>query len=175
MQAYPITSPEFLNNLATGFRELLARCGDVVHENVSPFASTPSNLADPQYGLDSIPSLRIGDGLIDLAEVIELHEAVVGKLPCPIQPDQLRDKLLRHRVALDYAESFSPFRQGVCTARSGEERDGAMRIQHANGEPRHLPVAGSFHHLTNTTAGEIGDVGGDVMMTIVDHVGGAQF
>ncbi len=95
-------------------------------------------------------------------------------LPRPIQGDQVKDQLLQHGIALDYAESFPSFRQRVCTTRSGEERHGAMRIQHVNGAPVHLPVAGSFHHVINTTGGDIGDVVGDVVSGIVHHMGGAH-
>ncbi len=135
---------------------------------------TTLRLADSQHGLDGVAVLGIGDGLVDLAEVIELHEAVKGKLPCLVQLDQFRDKALRHGVALDYAEGFPPFWQRVCAALAGKERHSAMRIQHINGELVHLRVASGFHHVINATTGDIGDAGGDFIMTIVDCVGGAQ-
>ena len=53
----------------------------------------------------------IGDGLVDLAEVVELLETVEGKPSRPVERDQLRDETLRHGVSLDDAEDLSAFRK----------------------------------------------------------------
>ena len=114
-------------------------------------ATEALRLADPQHGLDGVAALGVGDGLVDVAEVIELHEAVKGKLPCLVQLDQFGDKMLRHGVALDDAEGFPSFRQRVRAALAGKKRHNAMRIQHVNGELVHLRVAGGFHHVIDAT------------------------
>ena len=66
-------------------------------------------LADPQHGLDGVASPGIGNGLVDVVEVIELDEAVKGKLSCPVQFNQFRNKMLRHGVTLDDAEGPPSF------------------------------------------------------------------
>jgi hypothetical protein len=38
-------------------------------------------LAYSQHGLDSVAALGVGDGPVDLLEIIELDETVKGKLP----------------------------------------------------------------------------------------------
>ena len=118
--------------------------------------------------------LGIGNRLVDSAEVIELHEAIKGKLPSLVQFDQLRDKMLRHSVALDYAEGFPSFRQRVRSTLAGKKRHNAMRIQHVNGELVHLGVASGFYHVIDATAGDLGNAGGDVLTATIDRVGGAQ-
>ena len=49
------------------------------------FNSALLHLADSQHGFDGVPSLGIGNGLVDVAEVIELLKAIERKLPCPAQ------------------------------------------------------------------------------------------
>jgi len=132
------------------------------------------HLADPQYGLDGVASLGIGDRPVDVAEVVEFQEAVEGKLPCPVQLDQFRDKMLRHGIALDDAEGFPSFGERVRPALAGKKRHNAMRIQHLNGEPVHLRAASGLHHVIDATTGDTGDAGGDILTAIVDLVGGAQ-
>ena len=84
MSAYLITTTIFPNNPVTGLREMPMTCYVAVHRKVNTFASTASHLVYSQYRLDGVPALGIRDGLIDLGEVIEFHEAVKGKLPCPV-------------------------------------------------------------------------------------------
>ena len=61
-------------------------------------------LADPQHGFDGMAVLGIGNGLVDVSEVVERDDPVKRKPPCMVQPDQVRDKMLGHGVALDDAK-----------------------------------------------------------------------
>ncbi|MFA6221269.1 MAG: hypothetical protein WC647_03035 [Desulfomonilaceae bacterium] len=76
-------------------------------------------LIHSQDRLDRVASLGVGDCFIDLAEVIKLHKAVKGKLPCSVQIDQFRNEALRNGIPLDYAEAFPSVCQRVCTTASG--------------------------------------------------------
>jgi hypothetical protein len=66
----------------------------------------PLRLANVHHGLDGGAILSIGNRPVDVAEFIELHEAVKGKLSCPVQLDQFRYKMLWHGVTLNDAEGF---------------------------------------------------------------------
>jgi|GEM_PF-5607362 len=54
-----------------------------------------------QHGFDGIAQFSIGDGLVDLTEIIILNEAVKGKPAGTVKRNQFRNKALRHGVALD--------------------------------------------------------------------------
>ena len=43
--------------------------------------------------------------LIDLAEIIELHQLIEGKSPLLVQVDEARNEEVRHAVAFDDAEN----------------------------------------------------------------------
>jgi hypothetical protein len=76
------------------------------------------------------------------------------------------------RHPLDHAEFSPPFRQRVRTAGAREECYGVVGFLHINGEPVHLPAVGGFHHVANATTCDTHEVKGDLILTIVDHVGG---
>ena len=145
---------------------------NAVNLSFSPRAAL--HLADSQDGLNRVAALSVGDGPVDLAEVIYLHEAIKGKLSRLVERDQFRDKALRHGAPLDDADDFPPLPQRLCGVRVGYHRHGAIRIEHVNGELVHLWVTGDFQHVIDSAAGDSGDAGGDVITTIVDRVRGAQ-
>ena len=131
-------------------------------------------LTDPQHGLDGAATPGMGDGPVDVAEVVELHEAVEGELPCPIQRNQFRDKALRYGVALDYTKGLPSFRESGRAADAREESHSALRIQPSHGQSIHLRIAAGFHYIIDATPGDIRDAGGYVVMATVDCVSGAQ-
>lgn len=132
------------------------------------------HLADPQNGLYSVAALGIGNGLVDVAEVVEFHKAVKRKLPCPVQFDKFGDKMLRHGIPLDYAEGFPSFWERVRPALAGKKCHNAVGIQNINGELVHLCDSSGFHHVIDAVTGDMGNARGHVLTAIVDCVGGAQ-
>ena len=94
-------------------------CANPESAAVSGVAFEALCLADPQHGFDGGAAFGIGNGPVDVAEVIELDKAVKRELPCLVQFDQFRDKMLRHGVTLDDAEGFPSFRQRVRAGLTG--------------------------------------------------------
>jgi hypothetical protein len=76
-------------------------------------------LADSRHWLDNLAVFKVGHGLVDGAEVIELHQPVQGKGPGPVQLDQFENKVLRYGFTLNDSQGLVSVRQTILAALAG--------------------------------------------------------
>jgi len=80
---------------------------------------------------------------------------------------------MRHRIALDHTDGSAPFLQRSWLAYPGKVGSCAVWVQNFSSNSVKLTVTGDFQDVINASAGDIGDEGGNLGMTVVDHMGGA--
>jgi hypothetical protein len=63
----------------------------------------------------------------------------------------------------------------VRAAHSGKVGDRAVRVQDGNSDSVKRPIAGYFQHVVNSSAGDGAEARSDLLVTVVNGVGGTQF
>src|SRR5712691_2872593 len=78
--------------------------------------------------LDDLARRRVGEGAVDVRQVVEAYELVEWEAPLPVEADERRDRLARHGVALVDADDPNAFDDEV----ENVERDFGVRARRAD-------------------------------------------
>src|SRR5256885_844855 len=91
-----------------------------------------ASLLHPHDRLDDLARRRVGESAVDVCQVVEAHELVEGEAPLPMEADERRDRLARHRVPLVDADDANAFDDEV----ENVERDFGVRTRRADDAAR---------------------------------------